>query len=90
MEMTKITNIITEEYGFFSESISVTVTSKEIAEAVKKSEELSEQIKEVILDTLDKNSSDGFSSFSELLGTKFPPEVIEALQNCNEVIQLFM
>ena len=72
-------------------SINVDAVKKsEVINAIHNTNQISGEPKEVALDLLDKHSADSFHSMSELLGVGFPPEVIEALQLCNEVVQLFV
>lgn len=66
------------------------VTKSDVIAAIQNTNQISGESKEVALDLLDKHSADSFHSMSELLGVGFPPEVIEALQLCNEVVQLFV
>ena len=66
-----------------------TVTIDQVIGIVNSTKELSEQFKEVTLEVLEKHSGDKFNGLQDLLGIGFPPEVVEVLQICNELIQLF-
>lgn len=66
------------------------VTTSAVISAINGSNQLSEEVKEVAIDMLDKHSADGFRSIEELLGVGLPPDVVEALKFCNDVIQLFL
>lgn len=68
----------------------ITLTPGKIAEVIEKSGSLSDEVKEVALDTLDRSSEQNFTNIQELLGIGFPPEVVDALSSCNEILQLFL
>ncbi len=66
------------------------VTVNQVIEVISSTKNLNEQIKEISLDVIDKHSGDSFKNIEELLGIGFPPEIVDALQVCNELIQLFV
>jgi hypothetical protein len=70
--------------------IHLNVTTEDLLEVIHRSRELTEQVKEVVKDLLDKHSGEEFSSLSEFLNLGFSPEIVEVLQKCSEIIQLFL
>ena len=66
------------------------VTTTAVISAINGSNQLSDEVKEVATDMLDKHSANGFKSIEELLGVGLPPDIVEALRVCNDVIQLFL
>jgi len=68
----------------------VTITNLEILEVIRNSNDLTNEIKDSAANVLDRHSEEGFKSLSDLLSIDFTPEVVDALQGCNELIQLFM
>lgn len=66
-----------------------TVTKAEILDLIEKIDELKDY-KDVIDDALEKHQNDNFSSLSEFLDIGFSPEVVEVLNACTELIQLFL
>ncbi len=86
--------IITSEGSFVSSDAIVsgvgTASSAELIEAIKNTNDLTERAKETVNNHLENYSGEDFKSFSEFLDIGFSPETIETLQNCTEIIQLFL
>jgi len=70
--------------------IHLNVTAEELLGVINHSKELTEQTKEIVKDLLDKHSGEEFRTLSEFLNIGFSPEMVEVLQSCNEIIQLFL
>jgi hypothetical protein len=80
---------MTEQGPSFVEKINVQVTVKDVIEAINLTKDLSDKVKDISLDILDRHSGEEFSSLEGFLNVGFSPEVVDALKLCNEIIQLF-
>jgi hypothetical protein len=80
---------MTEQGPSFVEKINVQVTVKDVIEAINLTKDLSDKVKDISLDILDRHSGEEFSSLEGFLNVGFSPEVVDALKICNEIIQLF-
>jgi hypothetical protein len=67
-----------------------TVTSGQILEVIENTNDLPERAKETVNQFLENYSGEDFKSLSDFLEIGFSPEIVETLQNCTEVIQLFL
>lgn len=70
--------------------VEMTVTSEQILEAIKDTNDLPERAKEVVENLLNNYKGEDFKSLSDFLEIGFSPETVETLKNCTEIVQLFL
>ena len=70
--------------------IKASVTSQQILQVVKDTNDLPERVKETVDNVLNNYSDESFKSLAEFLEIGFSPEVIEILETCTELVQLFL
>ncbi|OUR86655.1 hypothetical protein A9Q81_28160 [Gammaproteobacteria bacterium 42_54_T18] len=76
--------------GTVQHQYSSTVSIEQIIGIVQRTEELNQETKDFVLEVIDKHSEDKFRCLQDFLDIGFSTDVIESLQACHDILQLFM